>query len=199
MDPMASFLRREGFRVVNLDYPSTRAPIDVLADHLSGQLDACCSVAAPLHFVTHSLGGIVLRYAHAKRPIAAIGRVVMLAPPSQGSELVDLLEAGKLEGVLGPSGRRLGTGPTGIPAKLRPVDFELGIISGDRTLNPIGSWLIPGPDDGSVSLERAKTEGMADFIVIPRTHSFIMFSGEAQEEAAHFLKHGAFRRPAPSE
>ena len=193
MGRLERFLRGHGYRVVNLGYPSRRKPIGELSRHLHERLASCCAGERPLHFVTHSLGGILLRYAHAERPIAGLGRVVMLAPPSQGSEWVDLLEASGLDrGLLGPSGQDLGTREESAPSRLKPPDFELGIVAGERSLNPLGSWLIPGPDDGTVAVERTRLEGMADFAVVPHSHSFIMRSPRVHELVLRFLRDGRF-------
>jgi hypothetical protein len=98
-----------------------------------------------------------------------------------------------LRAVLGPAGSQLGTDSTAIPAQLGPVRFSLGIIAGNRSLNPLYSWLIPGPDDGKVGVDRAKAEGAADFLVVPASHTFIMNRGDVAEEVVHFLRYGRFR------
>ena len=118
-----------------------------------------------------------------------------LRTPNQGSEIIDAFaDSPMLRSFLGPSGSQLGTDSTGIATILGPVTFTLGIITGDRSLNPIGSWLIPGPDDGKVSVERARVEGAADFLVVPATHTFIMNRRDVADETVHFLQHGRFRR-----
>ena len=194
MGKLERFLReRGGYRVANLGYPSRRKPIGELSRHLRERLAECCTGERPLHFVTHSLGRILLRYAHAERPIPGLGRVVMLAPPSGGSEWVDLLEASGLDrGLLGPSGQGLGTREDSTPNRLGPPDFELGIVAGERSLNPLGSWLIPGPDDGTVAVERTRLDGMADFAIVPHSHSYIMRSPRVHELTLRFLQSGRF-------
>ena len=84
--------------------------------------------------------------------------------------------------------------PDGIASQLPPVRFSLGIITGSRSMNPIGSWLIPGPDDGTVGVDRADVEGSSSFLVLPATHTFIMNRRDVAEEVAYFLRHGRFRR-----
>lgn len=192
-------LEREGFRVVYFGYPSTSEPIDALVDQLDAELRECCAATTrETHFVTHSMGGVVLRAYLAEQPDPHLGRVVMLSPPSQGSEIVDLLADFRLfRAFLGPAGSRLGTDEEGIAKELPPIRFRLGIITGDRSLNPLGSWLIPGPDDGKVGVDRARIEGAADFIVLPATHTFIMNRGDVAEEVTHFLRHGRFRPREP--
>lgn len=193
---MAEFLRESGYRTVQIDYPSTKQPIDALASHLSRALDECCpldSVKPPLHFVTHSLGGILLRYHLLANPQRRVARVVMLAPPSGGSELVDTLRGNPLfRFVTGPAGQQLGTDERSVPSGLGPVNFELGVITGDRSFNPLYSWLIPGPDDGKVAVKSARTEGMQAFLVVPHTHTFIMRAQPVMLETLNFLRTGDF-------
>lgn len=189
-------LTERGYAVVNVDYPSTERGIESLAtEELAPKIERCCGgTSKKVHFVTHSMGGIVLRYYLAEHEMKNLGRVVMLSPPNQGSEVADwVAENDLLQRLLGPSAEQLGTGPESVPNQLGPVNFEVGIIAGNRTLNPIFSRMIPGADDGKVSVERAKVEGMNDFIVVPHSHTYIMMSDDVIEQVAHFLAHGEFR------
>ncbi|GIT51083.1 MAG: hypothetical protein Ct9H300mP15_12960 [Gemmatimonadota bacterium] len=110
------------------------------------------------------MGGVLVRSYLSQRPEAHQGRVVMLSPPSQGSEIIDAFsDSDLLRSILGPAALLLGTDSAGIANQLEPVRFSLGVITGTRSLDPIGSWLIPGPDDGKVSVDRAAVEGAAGF------------------------------------
>jgi len=183
-----------GFRVINFGYPSRSEPLEALTDSLKSAVAECCSgEEGHVHFVTHSMGGVVVRSLLAGRAEPFPGRVVMLSPPNQGSEIVDAFsDSPLLRALLGPAGVRLGTDSTGIAAELPAVNFSLGIITGDRSINPIGSWLIPGPDDGKVAVENARVEGADDFLVIPATHTFIMNRADVAEQVVHFLRAGVF-------
>ena len=194
-------LTERGYAVVNIDYPSTQHSIEQLAmEDLPPQIERCCrGTDKKVHFVTHSMGGIVLRYYLAEHEMMNLGRVVMLSPPNQGSEIADWVAENEfLQRILGPSAEQLGTGPESLPNQLGPVNFELGIIAGNRTLNPIFSRMIPGADDGKVSVERAKVEGMNDFLVVPHSHTYIMMSDDVIEQVAYFLAHGEFRHDQES-
>jgi triacylglycerol esterase/lipase EstA (alpha/beta hydrolase family) len=191
---LASRLTQAGFEVHNLDYPSTEETIDQLVEMLDGEVERCClNSEKTVHFVTHSLGGILVRaYISQKRP-DNLGRVVMLSPPNQGTQLVDELRDNPLfQWATGPAGQELGTDPSNFPNRLGPADFEVGIITGTRSLNPLTSWLVTGEDDGKVSVESAQLEGMADFLVVPNTHTFIMNSSQVAREVVHFLELGTF-------
>ena len=192
-------LSRAGYAVYNIDYSSTELPIDEIVEEVHAKLEACClGKNARLHFVTHSLGGIVTRaYLAAYRP-AELGRVVMLAPPNGGSEWVDWLRdrlvADRADPVdlFPPAMLELGTEQTSTPNRLGPAAFELGVITGSRSWHPFGSILMNGPSDGTVSVSSARVEGMDDFLVVPRSHSFIMFDRAVAGEILHFLRHGRF-------
>jgi triacylglycerol lipase len=183
-----------GYRVVNLSYPSDEAPIEALVAHVDRAVALCDG--ARTHFVTHSLGGILARaWLRDHRP-AQMGRVVMLAPPNNGTEIVDRLAEqdfvpGLLAFLAGPAALELGTGAGSVPARLGPVDFELGVIAGDRVINPLG-LMIEGPNDGTVSVESTRVEGMADHIVLPATHSLLMNNPVVIAEVLEFLRNGVF-------
>ncbi len=190
-------LSARGYEVTNVGYPSTQHSIEHLAaEELGPAVEACCSDPdRRIHFVAHSMGGIVLRYYLAEHELANLGRVVMLGPPNQGSEVADWVAENKiLQKVLGPSSEQLGTDPESLPNQLGPVDFELGIIAGNRTLNPLFSRMIPGADDGKVAVERTRVEGMSDFLVVPYSHTYVMMREDVIYQVAHFLEHGEFDR-----
>jgi pimeloyl-ACP methyl ester carboxylesterase len=195
MVKMERALIAAGYTVKNVDYPSRTAPIQKLADDAIGKAVADCQRdgAAKIDFVTHSLGGILVRSYFARHPLPSLGRVVMLAPPNQGSEVVDKL--GWLfvfKWLNGPAGSELSTGTNSVPNQLGPVNYSVGVIAGDRSINWINSLLIPGRDDGKVSVERTKLAGMSDWIVIHATHPFIMKNREAIRQTIQFLRTGAF-------
>lgn len=196
-------LEDAGFRVLNFGYPSTEEPIESLVARLRSRVEACCAASMDhVHFVTHSMGGILVRVYLAEHSPDHLGRVVMLAPPNQGSEVADFVtdlaaESPVLSGILGPSGARLGTDSTGIARELGPANFEVGIITGNRSMNPINSMLIPGPDDGKVGVDRARLQGADAFLVVEATHTFIMNHRGVADQTIHFLREGRFDPDLP--
>jgi triacylglycerol lipase len=195
MMKMERALTKAGYKVRNADYPSRSATIEKLADDAIGKAVSDCQRdgATKIDFVTHSLGGILVRSYLARHTIPSLGRVVMLAPPNQGSEVVDKLGWLFLfKWINGPAGNELGTDKNSLPNKLGPANFSVGIIAGDRSINWINSLLIPGRDDGKVSVERTKLDGMSDHIVTHATHPFIMQNREAVRQTVQFLRVGEF-------
>lgn len=195
MKPLVTPLQSAGYEVVNVEYPSRDHDIQTLAPMAVKALgiDQCSDTAAQFHFVTHSLGGILVRYFAEHHGIEKLGRVVMIAPPNQGSEVVDhLRDVPGFKLLNGPAGLQLGTDENSIPRQLGAVTFPLGVIAGTGTINPILSQYLPNPDDGKVSVENTKVEGMDDFIVFAHTHTFIMRSEDVIEQVIHFLLNGGF-------
>jgi len=195
---MSEFERKlgpAGYSVANILYPSRSYPVDVLAEDAIGRgLTQCRDMqGGKIHFVTHSLGGILLRYYLREHSIEELGRAVMLGPPNQGSQIVDgLLPVPGFGFIGGPAGSALGTGEGSIIASLGPVDFDLGVIAGSTNINPFEFLFIPGPSDSIVSIESTKVQGMNAHKVLPVTHTFMMRNNEVIDEAIHYLKTGAF-------
>ena len=195
MQPMAEALHEAGFSTVNVDYPSQAGSIEVLAPMAinTGLSDCRAAGAKRIHFVTHSIGGILLRYAHEMSPIPDLGRVVMLAPPNQGSEVIDITRNWPTTEIFaGEAGLQLGTDPNSIPRRLGPVDFELGVIAGTGSINFFMSAMLPQPNDGKVSVASTRIDGMDDFLVVDNSHHYITESEVVIRNTSYFLQHGVF-------
>ena len=196
MEEMADALAGAGFQVVNVDYPSRDFPIEELSPLAVEDGIFLCGEAAQdrkVHFVTHSLGGILVRYYFEHNDSDRVGRVVMLGPPNQGSTAADsMADWPGFDWLNGPAGAQLGKGSESVPLNLGIPDFEFAVIAGNRTIDPITSAVLEDPDDGKVSVADTKLEGMRDFRVIPVSHAYIMKDEEVIELTMRFLVTGSF-------
>ena len=192
---MASTLQREGFYVINYNYPSTKYSISALANiFVKDAVSQCDQLkSTKTHFVTHSMGGILVRQYLSQNNLENLGNTVMLSPPNHGSEIIDTLRKWSVFSYVNvPSARQLNTSFDSVPIKLGATNNSIGVITGNRSFNPILSLLIPGDDDGKVSVESAKLDGMGDFLIVPHSHIFIMDSDSVIEQTNYFLRNMRF-------
>jgi len=195
MQKLAKALLKQGYQVQNVSYESTRNNVEKLAEQAIAPALAACAGGGKINFVTHSLGGILVRQYLKKHAIDNLGRVVMLGPPNKGSEVIDKLrDFPGFYFLHGDAGLELGTGATSVPNKLGGADFDLGIIAGTRSVNLFLSYMIPGADDGKVSVERTKLDGMRDHLEMEVTHPFMMRNDKVIGQVINYLKTGKFRR-----
>ncbi len=196
MSRFEKMLKSEGYQVLNQGYASTKYKIQELVEKIHEPISNFnTDKTRSIHFVGYSMGGLLIRgYLKKYRPFN-LGRVVQVAPPNHGSEVADFLKNFFLfKWIFGPAGQQLGVHPDGFSGMLGSVDFELGVIAGNNTLDPISSYIINGPDDGKVSVKSTQLKGVTDHIVIPATHTFIIYNSQALFQTAHFLKFGTFKR-----
>lgn len=194
MSPLARDLEREGYRVRNVGYPTRPYDVAGLAERYLRPAVEACGRTRPVHLVTHSLGGILVRCYLQSGSLPPGSRIVMLAPPNHGSEIADHVRYWPLyRWLMGHVGQQIGTGPDGIVHQLRPIREEVGVIAASRSLQPWFSWLIPGENDGAVSVASTRLAEMRDFIVVDSSHTLLMFNRTVRDQVRYFLATGRFR------
>jgi hypothetical protein len=187
-----SSLTAAGYDVVNLDYASTQKSIEEIAAEDVATAVNWCVVRGyeRIHFVTHSLGGIIVRCYLQGYALPTGSRVVMLAPPNQGSELVNIATAHfhNFYSKAGPAGRELAVTPDSLHQRLSPVEEEIGVIAGTLSINPAFSPLMPGKDDGNVSVPRTRLAEMSDFLEVADNHFSILYDPQVHRQILYFLR-----------
>ena len=180
MWPLARVLEREGYDVLNWGYSSYGPTVEELGRQLVAAVSERSRPAGTrVHFVTHSLGGIIVRAALAGDPPADVGRIVMLGPPNAGSHAAD--RALPWLGWLWKPMAELTTAETSTARSLPlPQDIEIGIVAGSR--------------DARVSVEESHLSCETDHVVVPAGHSFLMLRADVQELVFAFLRDGRFLR-----
>ena len=195
MEKLEQALIDENYTTINVKYPSTEHDVKTLSEIAITPALSQCAPEAEVNFITHSMGGILVRQYLSSHQITRLNHVVMLGPPNQGSEVVDTLE--DFPGfyfINGDAGMQLGTGDLSVPNTLGDANFDVGIIAGTRSINWILSSFIPDTDDGKVSVERTKLDGMNDHIEMPVTHPFMMKNDKVIAQVIYYLRHGKFQR-----
>jgi pimeloyl-ACP methyl ester carboxylesterase len=190
-------LQRRGFATLNLDYASRKKPLEQLAEDIHAPVQAFASrLDGPLHFVGHSMGGLLARMYVAKYRPERLGRVVLLGTPNGGSEIADLLERLAIyRWFFGPAGAQLTTHPQDGLASLPALDYPVGVVAGNLSIYPSSLFILPRPNDGRVSVESAKLADMADHIVIRATHPWLTRHRAAIDQTIAFLSAGRFDPP----
>ena len=194
MRPLADYLEKQGFLTLNVDYPSTRHSLEELADYVHPAIEQFVeSVDGKVHFVGYSMGGLLIRAYLTRYGPEELGRVVMLGTPNGGSEVADFIQHWPVfRAVYGPAGQQLITKQEAFAHVLGEVDYPLGVIAGNKSWDPISSFLIGRESDGKVSVESTKVKGMTDHVVLPITHTFMPGNKPAQKLVERFLRKGCF-------
>jgi triacylglycerol lipase len=192
-------LEDAGYAVVNRSYPSRKHTIEELAENVGEFVQRCRDTGATrIHFVTHSLGGIVVRYYLRDHVVPEAGRFVMLGTPNLGSELTDRFRGSFWYRLTtGPAGQQIGTGPDGILDELGPIPIEAGVIAGSRAANPAFTDMFHGPNDGKVSVASTRVLGV-DHLLVNNSHYFLTRSPTVLRQVRVFLQSGQFEHPAPA-
>ncbi len=196
--PLEKKLRENGYLVFGFDYPSTRIPITESAEYLRRCIESLEGISE-ISLIVHSMGGLVVRSMLMHNTDPRIKRMVMMGVPNKGAVPADLLKDNPLfKTFLGPAGQQLGTKDGLIPSLPVP-EFEFGVLAGGKGDKKGYNPLLPGDDDGTVSVASTRLEGASDFMMEPILHSFLMFNEKCVDATMNFLEHGKFRADAPAQ
>jgi len=198
MHSIEKFLQKNDYRTLNIDYPSNKYSIERLcALYVKKTIDSALCSHDTVHFVTHSLGGIIVRYClnDKDRIKGNVGRIVMLCPPNQGSSLADSLATNLnwfFRFYAGPAGAELTRQKNGIVHHLETTGYKIGIIAGDKNIEPWFRRYLDGKNDGKVQVEETALAGSEDFIVLHHSHTFMMNNDDTKYQILSFIKNGKF-------
>lgn len=193
-----SRLQDLGYQTCSVNYGSRKFSIARLVSDLKVQIGNCHKIASDkskINFVTHSMGGPLLRAYLRHNPLENIGRVVMLSPPNKGTPLVELTNDVNpmfFKKLIGPTAVELHSGQKSWLRTLPKPDYEVGVIGGNITFNPFAAYILPGEDDGVVPVGHMRIDGMKDFTTVRATHVTIRYSKSALNEISSFLRTGKF-------
>jgi pimeloyl-ACP methyl ester carboxylesterase len=193
---MQSAIEAAGFATLNLGYASRHKSLEALAEDIHPAIGRFSETTqGSVHFVGHSMGGLLIRVYLARHRPQRLGRVVMLGTPNGGSEIADRLKHLFLyRAYFGPAGQQLGTRrDVTTRASLPLVDYPVGIVAGNRSIDPTALAFLPKPHDGRVSVANTKLDGMTDHLVIGSSHPWLMRNVLAIDQTIAFLRDGRFR------
>lgn len=184
---------KNGFAVLNIDYPSTIFSIEEIVEIMDHQINPVIKGYKLISFVGFSLGGLIVRAYLNKYKLSNLGKVVLVGVPNKGSEVADFLRKNKLyKKLYGPSGQQLTTTFNNSIHVFGKPYYECGIISGNLALDFWGLILRGQPNDGKVTVNSTKIEGAKDHIILNLPHWFLPRSSKVHKNILYFLKNSKF-------
>lgn len=194
MKRLMKYLEQEGFKVTGLNYPSRTKLLPEIAQMVASEIARIQDPKEKIHFVAHSMGGIVVRQLFHDYPEIQerVGRVVMLGTPNQGCEVAEV--ALKV-----PFGKKIGGknlvffSPKDSVFTEFPLPKETGIIAGTVSSNPFSPLIFDQPNDGMVGVEKTKAAGMKDWKALPVTHQGLLKEEKVFRQVVSFLREGKFQ------
>ena len=189
---LAGRLEDAGYDVHRVGYQSFKATPEEMIESITAQIDECCAnETRRVHFVGHSLCGLLIRAYLAEQRPPELGRTVLIGTPNNGTEMADHFKDHKLVELLLPTATELGTDADSLPNRLPQPDYPVGIIAGVVD-SELSEHFFPGPNDGMVPVASTRLENMADFIEIDTGHSMMRYDEDVALQVIHFLERGRF-------
>ena len=194
MDGLAKFLEKHGFDVCNISYPSTKFALEDLIHIIHQDIENSGHKKYQyVSFIGFSMGGLLTRAYLNHYKIPNLGNVVFIGTPNKGSEVADFFQNYRFYRMLcGPAGQQLITNQESFKDVLGMPYYSFGVVSGNFSVNLLLSKIIKKPNDGKVSVESTKLDGMKDHIVLRTSHPFMVRNKKIWQYALNFLKHSKF-------
>ncbi|MCH2174619.1 MAG: alpha/beta fold hydrolase [Lentisphaeria bacterium] len=194
MKPMGRSLRNAGYEVYTVSYPTHSLTPREVVEYVSNQINALpIKDDEPVHFVAHSMGGIILRKYLEDTPHNNLGKVVMVGTPNRGIPLLSELDDYSFYHLLlGPTAINLGIDSEDFPNQLSSPYYPLGVIAGTKSRIPFSNSLLGETNDGVVPVSRVRFLGMTDYMEVPVTHQQQRKHPLVIKEVKYFLEKGYF-------
>lgn len=193
MKKIARLFENKNYKTLNIEFPSTKYDILSLAKIIHQEVKEFAQQVTKIHFIGHSIGGLIIRTYLNIYSLENLGRVVMLGTPNNGSEIADFLKDFYLyKKLYGPAGQQLITDQSKFKNIFGSINYELGVIAGISSFHFIANKIIGKESDGRVSVISTKVEGMKDHITIKSTHVGLTSNKEAWQFTKNFIETGNF-------
>ena len=196
MNTLAYAIHQAGYEVRNVGYNSINQNLNDIKEEVFEKFNQYISLnpGKKIHFVGHSLGGLLIRAYLEENKLNNLGVVILMGTPNKGTQLVNQYEDKWYFSWLGPVISELGVDSSQFLEALQDPYYTVGVIAGSKPYSRRSSDYLEGAHDGLVTVESAKLEGMHDFIELEVNHSIMKRDPRVIEQVIYFLKNSQFKK-----